>query len=110
MSQLSPRPAPSPPIRGLARNQNTVASDKSREERETAEQVAVRLGRGQATKLRCEHCDGTKRGRHPGRSARAGGETCSPCCECGGYGYLYRIGMSSSPRSVPQLLSRRPQG
>ncbi len=72
-----------------------------------AERIAVKLGRGHATKQRCKHCDGKKRGRHPGRNAQAGGEMCAPCCQCVGYGYVYLIGKSGGPRSVPQLLGMK---
>ena len=69
-----------------------------------AERIAVRLGRGQATKQRCKHCDGKNRARHPDRDAQAGGEICALCRQCEGYGYVYLIGKSGEPRSVPHLL------
>jgi hypothetical protein len=73
-----------------------------------AERIAVKHGRGQATKQVCKHCDGKNRGRHFGRNAQAGVETCAPpCCQCGGYGYIYLTGVSGGPRSVPQLLGKK---
>ena len=32
---------------------------------------------------------------------------CAPCCQCVGYGYVYLIGKSGGPRSVPQLLGMK---
>ena len=72
-----------------------------------AEWIAVQRGRGRATKHRCNHCDGKNLGRHPGRTAQAGGEMCAPCCQCEGYGYVYLIGESEGPRSVPHLLGMK---
>ena len=71
-----------------------------------AERIAVRHGRGHATKQRCKHCDGKNRGSHPGRLPMAGGEVCVPCCQCLGYGHVYLIGRSGGHRSVPQLLGK----
>ena len=70
-----------------------------------AERIAVKRGRGHATKQRCKHCGGKNRARHPGRDAQTGGgEMCAPCSQCEGYGYVYLIGKSGEPRSVAQLL------
>ncbi len=72
-----------------------------------AERIADQHGRGQAIKKSCKHCDGRKRASLPeDRSAGIGEQAGAPCSMCGGYGYIYRIGDSGSPRTVPQLLRK----
>ena len=68
------------------------------------ERIAVQHGRGQAVKQACKRCDGRKRTLLRDRSAGIGEQAGDPCSMCGGYGYVYLIGESGQPRSVPQLL------
>ncbi len=72
-----------------------------------AERIAVEHGRGQAVKQACKHCDGRKRALLRERCAGIGEQAGDPCSMCGGYGYIYLIGASGSPRTVQQLLGRR---
>ena len=74
-----------------------------------AERIAVKRGRGHATKQRCQQCDGKNRASHLVKDALAGGETDAACSRCEGYGYVYLIGKSGEPRSVPQLLGLEEQ-
>ena len=71
-----------------------------------AERIAVQHGRGQAVKQTCKQCGGKKRALPLDRSAGTDEQASDPCSMCGGYGYIYRIGGSGSPRTVQQLLRK----